>query len=350
MFDFDVFVSSELKALCAELKVVLANSARKSEYVDALKKYFEAENVVENLMGLDRKALQNVSRRLSLSRSGSKREMTDAILAKVIPQPEPVVVDPDPEPELDPEPEEPEETRKGLPVWAWAPIVAGLILIAVLAFRPRQAAPVDLSPLQESIGQVSTKVDALGQSITDLTGRVDALEQPAVEAKAPADPVVEEPVADLQSDVADASALPESLQTNACKGIGGNPFKVEEVIKPLETPWEWTWIDPQKWVTDHKQLPFKDCAILAQRPNTYIVVDADYSGTVDGYAEHAVTIYYLPDGQPQRDIFVFYGQYHVLEGDAPIEDVIVLAKAIASHTGSSNRTAINFVVAETPAN
>jgi len=95
MFDFDVFVSSELKALCAELKVVLANSARKSEYVDALKKYFEAENVVENLMGLDRKALQNVSRRLSLSRSGSKREMTDAILAKVIPQPEPVVVDPD---------------------------------------------------------------------------------------------------------------------------------------------------------------------------------------------------------------------------------------------------------------
>jgi len=343
---FDSYTVAELKALCSELGIAFGNSAPKTEYVTGLEKYFQAENVDEALMALGRDNLQKVARRFSLTASGTKRELTDAILAKVNPpQPGPVVTAPvvaDPESGT-------AETRKGLPWWVWALIVAGIVLIAVLIFRPRpQIASVDLSPLQASIGQVSTKVDALGQSITDLTGRVDALEQASAiappKAEAPAE-VVEEPVVEVSA----TSALPESLQANACKGIGGNAFKVEEVIKPLDNPWEWAWIDPQKWVTDHKQLPFKDCAILAQRPNTYLVVDADYSGTVNGYAEHAVTIYYLPDGQPQRDIFVFYGQYHVLDGAAPLEDVITLAKAIASHTGSSNRTEINFVIAERPA-
>ena len=85
MFDFDTYVVSELKALCAELGITVGNSAPKSEYVGALEKFFQDENVGEALMALKRDNLQKVSRRLGLVASGTKREMTDAILAKVNP-------------------------------------------------------------------------------------------------------------------------------------------------------------------------------------------------------------------------------------------------------------------------
>ena len=196
MFNFDSLIVSELKALCAELGIAVGNSAPKSEYVAVLEKFFQDENVGEALMGIKRDNLQKVARRLSIPASGTKREMTDAILAKVInPQPE-VVIDPEPEvtePEADPEPEpvvtKTGETRKHLPEWAWALIILSTALLLWGIFHQRSvAAPaVDLSPLQTSIGQVSTKVDALGQSITGLSDRVTALEQ------APAE-VVEEPV------------------------------------------------------------------------------------------------------------------------------------------------------------
>jgi len=164
MFDFDKYVVSELKALCAELGIVVANSARKPEYVEALKKFFEADNVADTLMGLGHENLKKVCRRLSLQAgSKTKRELTDAILAKVNPQPGPVVTAPvvitDPEP----------ENRKGLPWWAWVLILIAAALLLWGIFRPRPTpAPVDLSPIRASI--------------TDLTGRVDALEQAELEA------------------------------------------------------------------------------------------------------------------------------------------------------------------------
>ena len=86
MFKLDSFTVSELKALCAELGIVVGgkgNSAPKSEYVKALNQYFRAKDVADKLMGVKRDNLQKVARRLSLSSSGTKRELTEAILAKV---------------------------------------------------------------------------------------------------------------------------------------------------------------------------------------------------------------------------------------------------------------------------
>lgn len=221
MFQFDVLTVAELKALCSELGVVVGNSAPKTEYVAGLEKYFQDKNVGEALMALKRDNLQKVARRLGLTASGTKRELTDTILAKVNPQvTDPIVAQSDPvvsDPKI-------EETRKGLPWWAWALIVAGIILIAVLAFRPRQAAPaVDLTPLQTSIGEVSTKVDNLGQEITGLSDRVTALEQvPAeveteAEAEAPADT---DPVVETVSDNIDSGVLDGYVPISSESGYG----------------------------------------------------------------------------------------------------------------------------------
>jgi len=68
------------------------------------------------------------------------------------------------------------ETPKALPWWVWA-LVAGIVLIVlVVLVSPRQAATVDLSPVQASI-------DKLSQNVTDLNGRVAALEQVLAEAE-----------------------------------------------------------------------------------------------------------------------------------------------------------------------
>lgn len=188
MFNFDSLTVSELKALCVELGITVGDSARKSDYVSALDTFFQSENVDEALMALKRDNLQKVARRFSLTASGTKRELTDAILAKVNPQSS--------EATSEDEAEQAEETRKGLPWWAWVLIVLAAAFLLWGIFRPRQVATDDPSPLQEAIGQVSTKVDNLGQEITGLTDRVTALEQaPAAESevKVPSEPVVISP-------------------------------------------------------------------------------------------------------------------------------------------------------------
>ena len=193
MFDFDKYVVSELKALCAELGIVVANSARKPEYVEALKKFFEADNVADTLMGLGHENLKKVCRRLSLQAgSKTKRELTDAILAKVNPQPGPVVTAPvvitDPEP----------ENRKGLPWWAWALIVLAAAFLLWGIFRPRPAASIDLTPIQTGISNLTTSVAGIDKKVDGLSDRVSGLEQaPAAkepEVEVPSEPKVEAPV------------------------------------------------------------------------------------------------------------------------------------------------------------
>jgi len=90
-----------------------------------------------------------------------------------------------------------ETAPQGIPWWIWALVLIAAALLLWGIFRPRPTATVDLTSLQTSIGQLSTKVDALGQSVADLAGRVTALE-----ASAP----TEEPV-----DTSDA-VIPDTVQ------------------------------------------------------------------------------------------------------------------------------------------
>jgi len=92
----------------------------------------------------------------------------------------------------------PKTALRDLPWWVWTLILIAAALLLWGIFRPRPiATTVDLTSLQTSIGQLSTKVDALGQSVADLAGRVTALE-----ASAP----TEEPV-----DTSDA-VIPDTVQ------------------------------------------------------------------------------------------------------------------------------------------
>jgi len=93
----------------------------------------------------------------------------------------------------------PKTALRDLPWWVWLLVLIAAALLLWGIFRPRSSstATVDLTSLQTSIGQLSTKVDALGQSVADLAGRVTALE-----ASAP----TEEPV-----DTSDA-VIPDTVQ------------------------------------------------------------------------------------------------------------------------------------------
>ncbi len=75
------------------------------------------------------------------------------------------------------EAEDASEKVWGLPWWAWTLILVAVVLLLWGVSHPRST--VDLSPIQASIGQLSTKVDALGQNITDLNSRMTALEHSA---------------------------------------------------------------------------------------------------------------------------------------------------------------------------
>lgn len=85
-----------------------------------------------------------------------------------------------------------ETTKTGkLPSWLIpVSIVAIVVLLAfIFWYRPIAAAPVDMTSVQASINQVSTKLDAVGKDITDLKDRVTDLESvPAKEPKAPTAP------------------------------------------------------------------------------------------------------------------------------------------------------------------
>ncbi|OQA81237.1 MAG: hypothetical protein BWY29_01053 [Microgenomates group bacterium ADurb.Bin238] len=96
-----------------------------------------------------------------------------------------------------------ETAPQGIPWWIWALVLIAAALLLWGIFRPRPTATVDLTSLQTSIGQLSTKVDALGQGVADLAGRVDALE------KAPAGMVVEteEPNAEVVEEEPDLVEL-----------------------------------------------------------------------------------------------------------------------------------------------
>lgn len=203
-------------------------------------------------------------------------------------------------------------------------ITALIVLASTGAFTPEvaEAAPAEELTASEKVTEpVATEA---APAVTQAVG--EEVVEPAVEEE----------------------AVPVVLIDNCGNevAIGENQFSITDKIAPEAKPWEWVWRSEQSFVTDHNQWPSECWATLAQRPDTWMIIDANVSGTADGYAEHAVTIYYLPDGVPQRDVFIKYGQYHVLRGDTPVEDVIALSRAIASHTGSSNRSTINFVIAE----
>lgn len=215
MFDFRKLNVSELRAISGDLGLKQNKSATQSELAAKVADYFQANDVVSVMASLDRKRIQNVARKLSVRPlTGTNREIAqrvvDAVLAGTVsfkdPEPKKKTAGPKPE-EKDPKNPN-KETRKGflgLPLLAWVLIVAAVIFIGWLAFRPRQAAPVSID--EEKIAEaVASKIEIpepvsakeIGDAVADSIRLALAEQDTAGESETEVEePVVEEPVEDL---------------------------------------------------------------------------------------------------------------------------------------------------------
>jgi len=188
-----------------------------------------------------------------------------------------------------------------------------------------------------------------------LTGRPQIIYVPAVTGQASAQTAAEPGKSQTAADqnagtVTVQNPTPAEIQklgTDAPKGLNlKTMFTSLGNISPVK-PFEWVWMPIQEHVSDHNQWPSVDIwAKLAQRPDTWLVVDASATGNGNGYCYHCVAIYYIADGVPQRDVFLKDGQYFVLDGSVSYEEVLEFAKSIALHTGSSNISVINVCLAD----